>query len=201
MTPLLSDCNDGREKRTGYWKPLQPTLSIKPRVWMADRSHDPMNKTAPKLVKEEKMTTTALGSDKLTVPQLIEQLKARDRSARLQAAAVLGRLGRKARPAVPALIEALQDEDVHVRRLAALALGDLGADSPAAVAALMEALHDKHPGVRRRAAVALGEIGGGAAAAVRDLVQSVDDRDQEVGRMAAWAAEMIGRAVRRVKAA
>jgi hypothetical protein len=50
---------------------------------------------------------TSLGSDRRSVPQLVEQLKARDRAVRQQAAAVLGRLGRKARPVVPALIGAL----------------------------------------------------------------------------------------------
>jgi hypothetical protein len=120
-----------------------------------------VNAPASTYAKVDRMTS--LGNATPTVPQLLEQLQARDRSLRLQAAAALGLRGRKARPALSALTLALKDEDVHVRRLAALALGDLGADAPAAVAALIEALHDKHPGVRRRAAVALGEIGAGAA--------------------------------------
>jgi HEAT repeat protein len=77
---------------------------------------------------------------------------------RLEAAAALGRLRRRARTAVPGLASALKDANVHVRKMAALALGDIGADSVIAVPALFEALSDTDRAVRRRVTVALREI-------------------------------------------
>jgi HEAT repeat protein len=77
---------------------------------------------------------------------------------RLEAAAALGRLRRRAWSAVPELARALKDENVHVRKMVALALGDIGPDSASAVPALIEALGDTVEAVRRRAAVALREI-------------------------------------------
>ncbi len=91
-----------------------------------------------------------------SVEEWAVQLSDAEPARRLEAAAALGRLRRRARSAVPQLAAALKDANVLVRKMAALALGDIGA--AAGVAALTEALNDGEESVRRRAAVALREI-------------------------------------------
>src|SRR4051794_15903594 len=86
------------------------------------------------------------------------QLGDADPAHRMDAAAALGRFGRRARPAVPRLMEALRDPHAGVRKMAALALGDLGVDGAAATPMLIETLGDDDDGVRRRVSVALCEI-------------------------------------------
>jgi HEAT repeat protein len=91
------------------------------------------------------------------IDECIADLMSPDTEERLEAAACLGRLRRKARPAVPALVLRLKDPEVIVRKMAILALGDIGA--PDAIPALRDALHDANESVRRRAAIALEELG------------------------------------------
>jgi HEAT repeat protein len=61
--------------------------------------------------------------DPQSVQVNIDRLNSPDATVRLQAAAGLGAMGRKAVAAVTALAGALQDSDAEVRRAVAVALG------------------------------------------------------------------------------
>jgi len=87
-----------------------------------------------------------------------KELKCKDATGRMRAAAVMNVLGQRARPAMPDLIECLADSNYVVRYEAALALGRLGPFAEPAVPALTKLLNDRNARVREAAATALGQI-------------------------------------------
>jgi len=99
----------------------------------------------------------------------IEGLKHEERSVRLEAAEVLGRIG-DAR-AVEPLIRAIVVEQLEIRVTAITALGKLG--DTRAVEPLIKLLEDEEWTVRRNAAEALGKIGD--IQAVEPLIQAIND--------------------------
>jgi HEAT repeat protein len=104
-----------------------------------------------------KDTLAAMGGK--AVPGLIEALENGDRSVRLNASGVLGRMGGAARDAIPALIKALESDDPNMRMNAAGDLGKIGDLDPALVPALKVASADKDPKVADAARNALRTIG------------------------------------------
>jgi HEAT repeat protein len=87
-----------------------------------------------------------------------QELKCKDATGRMRAAAVMNVLGQKARPAVPDLIECLGDSNYVVRYEAASALGRIGPFAEPAVPALTKLLNDRVRHVREAAAKALEQI-------------------------------------------
>ena len=87
-----------------------------------------------------------------------KELKNKDATGRMRAAAVMNILGQRARPAMPDLIECLADSDYVVRYEAALALGRIGPFAEPAVPALTKLLNDRVRHVRQAAATALEQI-------------------------------------------
>lgn len=87
-----------------------------------------------------------------------QELKCKDATGRMRAAAVMNILGQKARPAMPDLIECLQDSNYVVRCEAASALGRIGPFAEPAVPALTKLLNDRVRQVRQAAARALEQI-------------------------------------------
>src|SRR5437588_10836858 len=87
-----------------------------------------------------------------------KELKCKDATGRMRAAAVMNVLGQRARPAMPDLIECLADSNYVVRYEAALALGRLGPFAEPAVPALTKLLNDRVRHVRQAAATALEQI-------------------------------------------
>jgi HEAT repeats len=87
-----------------------------------------------------------------------QELKCKDATGRMRAAAVMNVLGQRARPAMPDLIECLGDSNYVVRYEAALALGRLGPFAEPAVPALTKLLSDRNHRVREAAAKALEQI-------------------------------------------
>ncbi|MDD5307975.1 MAG: HEAT repeat domain-containing protein [Deltaproteobacteria bacterium] len=104
-----------------------------------------------------KDTLAAMGPK--AVPGLIAALENDDRSVRLNASGVLGRMGPAARDAIPALIKALESDDPNMRMNAAGDLGKIGDLDPALVPALKVAAGDKDPKVAEAARNALRTIG------------------------------------------
>ncbi len=88
---------------------------------------------------------------------------------RMNAAAVVGRWGKFAKPAVPELARLLQDDFADSN--AALSLGQIGPDAEEAVPALILAVEQQRP----MAATALGMLGRAATSARPVLQAAVDD--------------------------
>lgn len=150
------------------------------------------------------------------IQQLIQDLKDKDRYARIAAVEALRKMGDAA--AVPGLIEALSDSDWGVRWVAAGALGEVG--DAAAVPALLQTLPRSDTILREIAAQSLGRIGSaavtglremlthpnkevrlvvvqtlgeiGRASTITDLVDALQDEDWQVRWAAVKALEMIG---------
>jgi len=120
---------------------------------------------------------------------LIGGLDGKTYSARVTAAAALGRCGPAAATAIPALEKTLGDQRREAQRAAALALGNIG---KAAIPALKQALAGTDPYVRKYAARALGDIGKEASGAADDLVRALSDKNAEVRREAVWSLALIG---------
>ncbi len=95
------------------------------------------------------------GCGKGSTTHWIEQLKAPESIARIQAIHTLQERKGDAEIIVPALSEALQDENIYVRRDAARRLGSFGAEAKSATPALQAALRDREASVRTAAAKAL----------------------------------------------
>ncbi|MBI3462390.1 MAG: HEAT repeat domain-containing protein [Planctomycetes bacterium] len=121
-----------------------------------------------RLLDEAVVALLQIGPDGL--PPVIKLLSHEDQGRRSFAAAALGSIGPKAKPAVPALIRALEDEYYGVRLDAAETLGKIGPEAKAAVPGLITLLKHEYVGVRYRAIVALGKIGPDAKAAVPALI-------------------------------
>jgi len=95
----------------------------------------------------------------------IAQLKGKDESARLEAAATLGEIGQKA---VVPLHNALNLDDFTLRQYAIITFGKIGRP---AVPRLRDAMQSREDYLRYDAIKALGEIGHDAADAVPDLLK------------------------------
>lgn len=111
---------------------------------------------------------------------------------RIQAAALLGRLGPDAAPAVPALVEALASKDKGLRGMAAIALGRIGEAARDAIVPLDRALRDPDVRVRVAAALAIYGITGESAAPTRVLFETLAHHDPDVRAMVAEAFEQLG---------
>ncbi len=112
--------------------------------------------------------------------------------ARIQAAALLGKLGPSAAPAVPALAEALASKDVGVRGMAAIALGRIGSAARDAVIALDKALNDRDVRVQVAASLAIYGITDDTSAPTRVLFRAFTSPDPDVRAMVAEAFDEMG---------
>ena len=83
------------------------------------------------------------------VPALKKALKDTSEDVRLNAVAMLGKLGGDAKDAVEAMAALLKDPSTGVRAQAAKALGEMGGEAKAALPALKEAEKDKEEIVRK----------------------------------------------------
>ena len=111
--------------------------------------------------------------------------------ARIQAAALLAKVGPDAAPAVPALAEALKAKEKGVRGMAAIALGRIGEPAREALVPLDRALSDSDVRVRVAASLAVYGITGESAAPTRVLFGVFSSPDADVRAMVAEAfAEM-----------
>jgi HEAT repeat protein len=131
---------------------------------------------------------------KLSIPELIAELDAKNAKTRYSAVLELCGRGAAAKAAVPRLMVLLRtDSDDYVRYVASLALGRTGASNKAVVSALVEALgKDSAFDVRSAAADALGELGADAKTAVAALTAALKDTDPNVRDSAAGALCDIG---------
>jgi HEAT repeat protein len=142
-------------------------------------------------------------------PQGVEKLKGADLSAlsralsdrdpavRSKAAAMLGKLGPKAKSTVPLLNKTLSDEDPDVSLSGALAIVKIdpsseSSDSSSAVPVLAGALLSADFGIRREAAEGLGKFGARARDAVPALCAALKDPNNIIRRLAADSLGRIG---------
>jgi HEAT repeat protein len=101
----------------------------------------------------------ACGCSKTTsTDDLIADLAAPDRGARIKAVRLLPQRKGEAAQVVPALIGALKDKEADVRWSAAIGLGSFGDEAKSAIPALQEAERDGDARVRGAARVALSRI-------------------------------------------
>jgi HEAT repeat protein len=130
------------------------------------------------------------------VPVLVEILDGHrqpdETRARIQAAAVLGRLGADGKEAVPALIEAMKAKDPGVRGMAAVALGRMGDAARPALVALDRALGDPSQRVRVAAALAVYGIAGDRDTAHGELLRAMSGGSPGVRAMVAEALGELG---------
>lgn len=117
------------------------------------------------------------------VAALIEDLRSRDESVKLNAALALGKAGKAAVDPVAAV---LTDPDTDVRYYAVWALGLLGPDAKGRTADIIRLLDDRSADVRRKAAFAIGRIAP-PDVAVPVLIKVLADDNADV-RTAAVAA-------------
>lgn len=116
--------------------------------WVASLARDPdplVARQALRLAGERRLTAT--------LPGLLQQLGASDRSLRVRAATALGRLGDPR--AVPALLAALDESDLFARYAAFHALNRIGRADSTAWPAIVAALADDRPRIAEGAALAL----------------------------------------------
>lgn len=129
------------------------------------------------------------GQGERVLPRLIEAMN--NKGARLRVAAILARIGPKAKPAVPALIEAIQDERATTRNEVLFALAAIGPDAQEALPAVTRALKDEDPNVRYSACYALGRMGPSAKAAKPELQKCLDSDDEFLAMAGAWSLAQI----------
>jgi HEAT repeat protein len=121
---------------------------------------------------------------------LLDSLKEKDATVRINALVVLGRIGAGARTAVPDMIAALKDKEEDVRLEAVLALGQLGPAAKSAIPALLSSVQGDKLGLLEPAvSVALGNIG---TSAVTPLKKALTDKDVRLRRTGAFALGLIG---------
>ncbi len=145
-------------------------------------------------------TLTSFGEP--IVPALIQALNDPDR--RLAAAAILQRLGPKAKDAAVPLVKAVGNNDDEAFRLETVfALAAIGPAAAGAVDQLSSLLNDENPEVVISATIALGKIGPAAKGAVPMLRNNLDSEDDFLKMCSTWAmlkiqptnAEIIARAI------
>ena len=146
-----------------------------------------MDGASPEVLDAAMDAMASLGEKVL--PRLIEALKVPE--VRARAAAILGRIGPKAKRAVPALAEALADPDPETRNEVLFALAAIGPKAEGAVAAVTKALGDPDMNVRYAACYALGSIGPAAKSAKAALQRNLASPDEFLALDSAWALSQI----------
>jgi len=126
------------------------------------------------------------------LPSLLQQLSSPDAAVRVEAAADLQRLARKARAAEGALVKLLADPVVRVRISAASALLSLGGRHDDAQGVLANSITDTNAGIRQAAADAIGRTGAAAGPLIKGLAAMLKDRDVRVRRAAVRAVATLG---------
>jgi HEAT repeat protein len=120
------------------------------------------------------------------LPRMIDALEAPE--VRARAAAIIGRMGPKAKRAVPALVDALADPDPETRNEVLFALASIGPGAEGAVSAVANnALSDTDMNVRYAACYALGSIGPAAKSAKAALRGNLASPDEFLAMASAWA--------------
>jgi HEAT repeat protein len=128
------------------------------------------------------------------VPTLARALSDGNPAVRSKAAAMLGRLGEKAKSTKAALHKVIRDEDGNVALSGAIAVVKVDpSDSSDAVPVLATALKNSDFGIRREAAESLGKIGPTAGQAVPALTAVLKDPNNIIRRVAAESLGRIGR--------
>lgn len=126
-----------------------------------------------------------------TLEALREALRGEDSAIASDAALLLGRLGRRARPAAPDLAALLEAPDSQLRYAAVSALDQIGPGREAADP-LIRLLEDPSPLTRMKAVSALGKITPAGDPVVEALARAARDRDLFVRRGAREALRRIG---------
>jgi HEAT repeat protein len=124
---------------------------------------------------------------------LISALKDDDKDVRLNAARVLGRIGKKAEPAINVLISTLKDDRKDVRSSAAYALGEIGTKSEPVIKGLISTLKDDDKDVRLNATYALVQIGIKSEPVIKRLIGALKDDDKDIRLNAARVLGRIGK--------
>src|ERR1019366_2237679 len=138
-----------------------------------------------------------LKEKKVTLEQLLKEMKAPERTTRLDAVRAVELpkdWPKKDRgDLIKALGECLTDQDVAVRYAAGEILGcDVGPDAIIVLPRLLEAVKDEEPFVRRFALRAIAKIGPKAKDAIPVLVKALDDENKFIRRDAAHALTYLG---------
>jgi HEAT repeat protein len=120
------------------------------------------------------------------LPALLKIMNDPDPEVRHAAVAVLGTLGKAAKPAVPALAALLGDPKMETRYAAASSLARIEPGSPLVVPAFLRILKEEDTSWSHQIEADLGELGSGAKAAVPALVTRTERGDCE-------AAEALGK--------
>lgn len=107
--------------------------------------------------------------------ELLQKDKSED--IRLNAALVVGRIGKGAVPTLARVLDAKED---HVRFYAVWSLGLIGKDARETTAAVARLLQDGNDDVRRKAAYALGRFAPEAEAALPALAKGLADTNEAV---------------------
>jgi HEAT repeat protein len=122
------------------------------------------------------------------VAPLMKVLKKSSNGERRQAAAMLGAIGPKAKPAVESLVRLLDDDDEQVREAGMTALEKIGTNAAEAVPDLTLILEGKGKTASGpwllQAARVLGKVGPSARTAVPALTACLKDRHIELARQA-----------------
>jgi HEAT repeat protein len=142
-----------------------------------------MDGASPEVLNAAMDAMAGLGEKVL--PRMIEALEAPE--VRARAAAIIARIGAKAKRAVPALVDALADPDPQTRNEILFALAAIGPDAKAAVPAVTKALSDADMNVRYAACYALGSIGPAAKSAKAALQRNLASPDEFLSVSSAWA--------------
>lgn len=185
---LTAPAGDTSQGGHGLRAFLRPENTLEPRAeagWASVETGPP----PPSLGGPVAPATWPLHGPGAEVEALVNSLKQKDSTTRLQALVELERLGADARAAVPALVQALRDKNSTVREWSAMTLAKIGPDASAAQAALVQALEDKVEAVRRRAVMALRRIDPEAKISLNLLLGLTRDRDEFVRE---WAVTALG---------
>jgi HEAT repeat protein len=120
---------------------------------------------------------------------LIDALQTKNEDMRLNAAIVLGKIGK---PAVEPVAKLLQSDDSDTKFYAIWALGWIGPDAKATTPAMIKLMADKNEGVRRKAAFALGRLAGDPDKTMAVLLAAFKDESPEVRQAAGMALSKLG---------
>jgi hypothetical protein len=134
------------------------------------------------------------GKPEIAVAALVEFLKSKDSSLRLNAAKTLGLFGADAKDVLIPLLDAVDDREERVRLWAVMDLGRIGPDAAKAVPRLIQVVEEEaDKGVQGIAAVeALGRIGPASKGAVPILTKVLQRKHHNINWTAAKALGEIG---------
>lgn len=142
-----------------------------------------MEEASPEVLDDILDAVAALGEK--AVPRLIVALEAKQ--VRAEAAAIIARIGPKAKAAVPALAKALADDNPETRNEVLFALAAIGPAAKSALPQIADALGDSEAAVRYGACYALGRIGPAAKSAEAKLQANLTGEDESLAMVSAWA--------------